>query len=343
MRTKLESIDMVIEETLKVFGAPEETIRILKKTIRFANQSGISTHGIRHLPMYIEKIKTGHLSPKDVVETVADTEAVTILNANLAFGQVAAQHAMDIGIEKAKKYGISLVGIRNSNTFGAAGYFGYQAALEGMATLIFANAAPAIAPTGGNKSIFGTNPLCFAFPGGGSNPPILLDMATTVAARSKIKMAAKSGDKIPLDWAVGPDGQPTDDPNVALLGSLLPIAGYKGYGLALFIDLFAGLMTGSAYAGKVRPLTDTEHDSNNGQCFIFIDVSKFMDREETERRVERFYEAVRACGENVMLPGEPGYRKMNEQLMSVEISEKEFNDVNKMAAELGIQARLEED
>jgi len=344
MKVSLKSIDQVIRETLSMYQVPEASIEILTGAIHYANRSGVSTHGIRHLPMYRDKIISGHLNPRDDVRAVMDSEALLILDANGTFGQVAAQHALNRGIEKAKQYGIAMVGVRNSNTFGAAGYYGHQAALQGIASLIFANAAPAIAPYGGHQAIFGTNPLCFAFPGTDSNDPIVLDMATTVAARSKVKMAAKSGERIPLDWAVGPDGKPTDDPNVALLGTLLPIAGYKGYGLSLFIDLFAGLMTGSAYAGAVRPLTDTKHDSRNGQLFIFIDTAKVMAAEELRERVDFFCRSVRECGEEnaVMLPGEPGYRCMRQQEAHVTISPKEFEDVNRMATEIGIAARLEE-
>lgn len=345
MRVTLASIDRVIKEALNKYGVSEETIKILTGAIHYANQSGITTHGIRHLPMYINKIVSGHLNPRDDTERIVDFEAVTVLDAKGTFGQVAAQHALEIGMEKAKKYGISLVGVRNSNTFGAAGYYGHQAAVQGMAAIIFANAAPAIAPTGGNKAIFGTNPLCYAFPGGPNHNPIVLDMATTVAARSKIKMAAKNGEKIPFDWAVGPDGEPTDDPNVALLGTLLPIAGYKGYGLSLFIDVFSGLMTGSAFAGEVRPLTDTNNNSQNGQCYIFVNVEKMMAPDEMNARIDLLYQRVKSCGEagNVLLPGEIGYMKEKEQTISVVISEKEFDEVNQMANKLGIDARLEEE
>lgn len=169
-------------------------------------------------------------------------------------------------------------------------------------------------------------------------------MATTIAARSKIRLAAKAGEKIPMDWAIGPDGKPTDDPNEALKGSLLPMAGYKGYGLSLFIDVFAGLLTGSAHAGQVKPLTDYEADSGNGHLLVLIDTKRFMSEEALCREVDYFYEAVKVCGDEgaVMLPGEPGYRKMEEQTDAVVISEKEFESVNEVASRLGTAARLEE-
>ena len=246
--------------------------------------------------------------------------------------------------EKAKKYGIAVVGVRNSNNFGTAGYFGDMAAREGCAAMVYANAAPAIAPTGGNKTIFGTNPLCYAYPGDDEHNPILLDMATTIAARGKIRLAAKNGEKIPFDWAIGPDSLPTDDPNVALKGSLLPIGGYKGYGLSMFVDIFAGMLTGSQYAGGVKNLSKMDEDSGNGHLFIVIDVDKFMTADEKKVRIAHFYEAVKACGEDgkVFMPGEIEYNKLEKATDTIQISFKQFEDVNAVAEEVGASARLRE-
>lgn len=343
-KVSIRSIDKVTREILGVCDVPKKSIEILLDTIHYANRCGIPTHGVGRLPLYVKKIKTGHFNPHNDVKTIIDSDAMTILDANGGFGQVAAAYAMDLAMKKAEEYGISVVGVRNSNNFGTAGYYGDYAAQHGMAALVFANAAPAIAPTGGNKTIFGTNPICFAFPGGNRNKPIVLDMATTVAARGKIRLAAKNGEKIPLNWAIGPDGKPTDDPNEALKGSLLPIAGYKGYGLSLFVDLFAGMLTGSSYAGEVKPLSDLDKDSGNGHLFIVFDTKRFMSDEERSCRVDHFFEMVKKCGEegNVMLPGEPGYKMMEQQIDAVVISKKQFEEINETAISVGIQSRLEE-
>lgn len=340
----IRSIDAVTTKALLACGVDQNSIEAILPTIHYANCRGVPTHGVGRLPLYVKKIQAGNLNPKDEIETVVDSDAVAVLDAHDGFGQVAASHAMQIGMDKAKRYGIAVVGVRNSNNFGTAGYFGDMAARNGLAAIIFANAAPAIAPTGGNKTIFGTNPLCYAFPGNARRNPIVLDMATTVAARGKIRLAAKNGEKIPRDWAVGADGKPTDDPNEALLGSLLPIGGYKGYGLSLFVDLFAGLLTGSACAGEVRPLSKMDSASRNGHLFILIDVSRFLSDDELDERMDAFYQAVKSCGAegNVLLPGERGYRRMAEQKTTVEISQKQLHEINETAERVGIQERLEE-
>lgn len=342
MRVTVESIENVVLETLGKVGVDRKDCFVILDTILFANKRGVATHGVGRLPLYVEKIKAGHLNPKNEMQILFDLEATALMDARNGFGQIAAYKAVTLAIAKAKKYGISVVGVRNSNNFGTAGYFGDLAARVNCAALIFANAAPAIAPSGGNKMIFGTNPLCFAFPGSGKHDPILLDMATTVAARGKIRLAAKNGEKIPLDWALGPDGKPTDDPNVALQGSLLPIGGYKGYGISFFVDIFAGLLSGSSYGGKVKNLNKMNENSGNGHLFIIIDVEKFMSIEEKDNRIEYLYRAVKDCGEpgKVFVPGEIEYNRLYQNAVSVEISEKQIEEINKTAASVGVDSRL---
>lgn len=339
----MNSIDRVTRETLGACGVSEKSVEVILDTIHYANRRDIPTHGIGRLPLYVKKIKAGHLNPRDEVMIILDEKAVALLDAKGCFGQVAAKKAIDIALDKAQKYGVAAVGVRKSNNFGTAGYYGDYVARRGMVALIFANAAPAIAPTGGNKTIFGTNPLCFAFPGSSTNYPIVLDMATTVAARGKIRLAAKNGDKIPMNWALGPDGEPTDDPNKALKGALLPIAGYKGYGLSLFVDVFAGMLTGAAYAGNVKPLSNLKEESNNGHFFIVIDVKRFMDTDDLNERINIFCDSVRSCGEcgAVFIPGERGYEKMALQEDAVFISDSQFEEINEVAKSVGVSARLE--
>lgn len=339
----IDNLSEIVLEILHQVGVNEDDARIILDTILFANCRGVATHGVGRVPLYVKKIKTGHYNPKNEIEVLIDNAAYALLDANNGFGQVVAHKAIKMAIEKAKKYGISIVGVRNSNNFGTAGYFGDMAAREGCAAIIYANAAPAIAPTGGNKTIFGTNPLCYAYPGDSDHNPILLDMATTVVARGKIRLAAKNGERIPTDWAIGPDGEPTDDPNTALLGSLLPIGGYKGYGLSLFVDVFAGMLTGSNYAGGVNNLSNMERDSGNGHLFIVIDIEKFMSQEEHKKRLSHFYKSVKACGEEgkIFMPGEIEYNKLKNTSSIVQISVKQFEEVNALAEEIGINKRLQ--
>lgn len=342
-KVSIESLSKLVVDVLTKVGVSKEDSVIILDTILFANRRGVATHGVGRLPLYVHKIAAGHYNPKNEIEVLADNAAYALLDAKNGFGQVVAFKATKMAIEKAKRYGIAVVGVRNSNNFGTAGFFGDMAAREGCAAMVYANAAPAIAPTGGNKTIFGTNPLCYAYPGDETHDPILLDMATTIAARGKIRLAAKNGEKIPMDWAIGPDGQPTDDPNVALKGSLLPIGGYKGYGLSMFVDIFAGMLTGSHFAGDVKNLSKMDEDSGNGHLFVVIDLDKFMTAEEKESRISHFYDSVKACGEEgkIFMPGEIEYNRLRKSGTTIQISNKQFEEVNALAEEVGISNRLE--
>ena len=337
LTVSIDNVSKAVSEILSKVGVNKQDSDIILDTILFANKRGVGTHGLGRLPLYVEKIKSEHFNPNNEIEIIKDISAIGILDAHNGFGQIAAYKATQMAIDKAKKFGVGVVGVRNGNNFGTAGYFGDLAAKEGFAALIFANAAPAIMPTGGNKVIFGTNPICFAFPGSKKYNPILLDMATTTAARGKIRLAAKNGEKIPFDWAVGPDGRPTDDPNIALEGALLPIAGYKGYGLSMFVDILAGLLTGSKYAGEVKNLSNMEEDSGNGHLFIVIDIDKFMSPDIKESRINNLYETVKLCGEpgKVFMPGEIEYNKLYNNADTIEISRKQFDEINNMISDLG--------
>lgn len=342
MQITISNAKVVIDLALSQCGIDEECRAIMIDSILFANQRGVMTHGIGRLPLYIHKIRAGHINPIDKVETVKDSGGTALLDAHNCLGQVAAYKATQIAIRKAKKYGVSAVGVRNSNNFGAAGYFGDIMARENMIGIICANAAPAIAPTGGTKTIFGTNPICLAFPGGENEDPVLLDMATTVAARGKIRLAAKNGEKIPLDWANGPNGLPTNDPNEALKGSLLPIGGYKGYGLSLFVDLVSGLLTGSLYGGDVKNLSKLDEDSGNGHFFIAIDTERYIKKNDLENKMKSFRERVKSCGSEgvVFLPGEKEYGVREKHNDTIEISTTQFIEINEVLSAMGIDKTL---
>ncbi len=323
-------------------GVSQEDAEYIAKTIRYANLLEMHTHGIGRVPLYVKKIKANSLVPNAKMQVLRDEGALALIDATNGFGQVAAGKALDIGIKKAKEYGVAAVGVRNSNNVGAVGFFGRISAENGIICLIFANAAPAIAPPGGNRPIFGTNPLCIALPGSESTPPIVFDMATTVAARGKIRLAAKKGATIPMDWAVDLKGSPTDDPNEALKGTLLPIGGYKGFGLSMMVDVLAGMLTGAAFGGTVRQLSDASAPSSSGNLFIFLDPTKFLGEEVYKKRLDQLVDNTRACSSvgDVYLPGDSYTEKLRDKLQAVNLPEIQIKEINDLAASLGLIVRL---
>ncbi len=306
-------LEIFAKDLLRAMGVRPSDAEILWDSMAYADLRGKTTHGVARLPLYWKNIQAGTIDPQAQPVAVSDKGALAILDARNGFGQVAAARAVELAVQKARTFGISAVGVRNSNNFGAAGYYGLLAAEQGVASLVMANASPALVAPGASAPVLGTNPLCFAAPGvsaagaandGTDRSPIVFDMASTVAARSKIRLALKNQEAIPRDWAVDVAGNPTSNPKEALVGALLPVGGAKGYGLALMVDYFAGLLTGSAFAGQVKPLGNTEAPSRNGHFFIAVDVAAFYSEAEYQERYNELVEALKASGEAVRLPGE---------------------------------------
>lgn len=332
-----DSLALFAMSILTKVGVPDEQAQIITNSILYAHRRGKGTHGIGRFPIYVRKIQKGVMRADTALAVVKDRAAVTVLDAQNGFGQVAAYKGMQQAVEKAGALGIGAVGIRNSNNFGTAGFVAEVASDRGMIGLVFANSAPAIAPTGGTQPLFGTNPIGIAFPAPEGHPPVVLDMATSVAARGKIRLAAKQGDRIPLGWALDAAGLPTDDPAEALKGSMIPIGGAKGYGLSLAVDVLAGLLTGAGFGGAVRPLAAMEGKSGYGHLLLAIDIEAFMEREDYLLHMKSLVARVKETGSEVMLPGERSYKIANVQAEQVELSLKQLEEVDGLALELGVE------
>jgi ureidoglycolate dehydrogenase (NAD+) len=224
-------------------------------------------------------------------------------------GTLVGLRALHMAMEIAREHGTALVLARNSNHFGAIAPYGYLAAQEGFASIVCSNSTPTIAPTGGREARVGNSPIGFAIPNPGGRP-IILDMASSVVARAKIRDAAKANAAIPDTWATDRDGKPTTDPRAALEGFLLPIGGYKGYGLALIVDLLAGILSGASYLTHVQSWIDVpEAPQNLGHFFFLIDTRRLGGDEWLGERVRDFAAIVHSTPpvdptRPVRLPGE---------------------------------------
>jgi LDH2 family malate/lactate/ureidoglycolate dehydrogenase len=217
--------------------------------------------------------------------------------------------ALEAAMGMAREFGVGIAFARASNHFGPVAPYCLIAAEAGLASLIGSNATTTIAPSGGSDARLGNNPMGFGIP----NPagrPILLDMAMSVVARAKIRNAAKRGEAIPPTWATDKEGKPTTDAKAALDGFLLPIGGYKGYGLALIVDLFAGLLSGAAYLTHVSSWSDNpEAPQDLGHFFFIIDAKRLLPPGELARRMQDFVAILHATPPAdpkapVLVPGE---------------------------------------
>lgn len=342
LRIAIDELRNFCETVLNVVGVPTDDARLVVNSIIDAHQKGKGTHGLPRLPIYVRKIQQGLMAPDTPLKVVTSAPAVVVIDACHGFGQVAGIRGMKMAVDVAARYGVGVVAVRNSNNFGAAGYIAEIATSSSMIGLVLANSQPAMAPTGGSKALLGTNPIAAAFPAGRSGIPITLDMATSAAARGKIRLAARIGESIPLGWALGKDGHPTTDPAAALEGTMLPLGGPKGYGLALSIDILAGLLSGSAFGGDVRGLNHPNERSRNGHLLMALSVAHFMDYQEYKEEIDRVIDRVHLSGlpDEVRLPGEASWRGKAQNLNHVPVSSAVVQDVNEMARTLGMDLKL---
>lgn len=337
-RVHLDDLALFSQTVLQKCGLAPEDARIVTDSIVYAHANGKGTHGVGRLMIYERKLRKGLMNADTPLTEISAAPAMALLDAGHGFGQVAAVRGMERACDMAASCGIGMVGIRHSNSFGTAGFVVQQAIDRGMGGFVFTNAGPAIAPTGGRRALFGTNPLAFGCPTFEGQPPIVLDMATAAAARSKIRLAAQNGEKIPLDWALDPQGNPTDDPAAALEGSMIPLGGPKGSGLALMVDILAGLMTGSGFAGQARALNHPDQKSDVGHMLIAFDVSKFLAPDAYRDAMQDLVAATKATGEPgaVSMPGERGARYMTGRDNCVPLSRGILERIEKVQDRLGI-------
>lgn len=327
----IDSLRSTTEALLVTWGVPANQADIITDTIVYAHTHEKHTHGITRMSIYKKKMDEGNMAADTCLVTKVDVSALTVLQNNNGFGQVAAYEGMKLCIQKARKCGIAAALISDSNNFGVTGYFGELAAKEGMVGIVITSSGPAVAPPGGEKAIFGTNPVCCAFPAPDEN--IVLDMAISEAARGKIRLALKNGEKIPFGWAVDKDGNPTDDPASALEGNMLAIGGVKGFGLAMSIDILAGLLSGSAFGGDIKPLAASDGPSRHGHMLMAIDIDQIMSRGEYEKKIAQLIANVKACGQPgvIQMPGERSAKKAKNNQFAVLINDKQIADYNALA------------
>ncbi|MHB0670898.1 Ldh family oxidoreductase [Roseomonas mucosa] len=244
------------------------------RVLVLAEMFGVATHGVGRIESYGERLKIGGINPRPdiVLEHVAP--AIVRVDGDNGVGPLVGMRALEAAMDAAATGGVGLALARGSNHFGPVSPYSHIAAEAGFASLIGSNATTTIAPWGGSEARLGNSPCGFGFPNPGGEP-IILDMAISVAARAKIRNAAKAGQPIPDTWATDRAGKPTTDPNEALNGFLLPIGGHKGYGLALVVDLLAGLLSGAAYLTHVKSWVESpESPQNLGHYFLLIDTKR---------------------------------------------------------------------
>lgn len=293
-------------------GMANEDARVAADSLVRANLEGTDSHGVSRLAVYSRRMREGRISAAPDIRVERDGSVLRVDGGN-ALGQVASHHALKAAVPVARETGMVGIAIRSSNHFGTAAYYCQMACREGMALIAATNSPPGIAPWGGKRAYFGTNPIAFGFPAR-REPHVIVDMSSSVVARGKVILAAKEGLPIPEGWAIDEEGSNTTDAVAALKGAVLPLGGAKGYALALAVEVMSGVLSGAAFGPHVNNLyEDGRPAADVGHFFILLDVSRWMPMEEYFARMEQLLSEVKASPrargvEEILHPGERRHR-----------------------------------
>jgi LDH2 family malate/lactate/ureidoglycolate dehydrogenase len=332
-----------VSEALLAVGLPAKDAATCAQLMTRADLLGADGHGIFRLPQYIRRIKGGAVNVKPQVRVAREAAGMALVDGDNGMGHVVMSFAAKTAIEKAKTAGVAWVGVNCSNHAGPASLYASMPVEHGMAGLYLAvGNANHMAPWGGVDLLLSTNPIAVAVPA--TDGPIVLDMATSVAAYGKVKTAAQQGLTMPEGWMIDHQGKPLTDPKRAAEGLLVPIGGYKGYGLALMIGLLAGSLNGAAMGSETVDFNaDDTTATNTGHAIVAISIAAFGEVDDFRRRVDKLVREIRRSKrmpgvDRVWLPGEQSRAKLEERSrLGVPVPEALRAGLDKLAAELKIK------
>lgn len=339
-----DSLSAFMVEGFRALGLPADDAAIFAEALIFSELRFHPGHGqgVRRLRRYQERINAGLVDVKSRLEVIKESPALALLDAHNGIGTVAAARAMQMAIAKAKVCGIGQVIVRNSTHYGSSAVHACAAEAAGCIGISFTNAGPEMAPWGGREGAVGTNPWGIAAPTG-LGFPVVMDIALTTAGKGMMQWHAREGKPMPLDWALTPDGQETDDPNAAMAGALLGIGQYKGYGLSFMTDVMTGVIGGGGYG--LTPYSD-QGKLNVSHTLTAIDIEWFMPLAEFRARMDDFAQMVKSRAlrpgfKEILLPGEQEARRAARKSASgVPLDDEVLADLRALGVELGLAAEI---
>lgn len=343
MLIQAESLTRFASAIFVAGGAAEEDARITADHLVLANLKGHDSHGVGMIPSYVHGIKRNNLHVSAHAKIVHERGAVALVDGQSGLGQVVAKEATDIAIRKAKELGLASVGLRNAHHIGRIGTYGEQCASANLVSIHFVNVVghlPIVSPFGGLESRLQTNPFCCAVPREGKLP-IVLDMATSVIAAGKVRVAYNWGNNVSEGALIDHEGEPTTDPKTffeAPRGSLLPFGLHKGFGLAFMCELLGGAMVAQK---TIQPEHERPGKSINNMFTVVIDPGVFGGTEqfahEVEAMVEYVHDTTPTGGKPVMIAGEPEQQSLEQrQREGIPIDEKTWGELVRSAEAVGL-------
>ena len=313
MRVGVVPLHRFAGQLFECVGMPADDADTMARCLVGAHLRGVDTHGVSCIPNYVLNLEEGRVRARPNIAIERRSPWALAVDGGNGMGHVVATRAMRAAIETCATVGIAVATVRHSTHLGAAGLYPLMAADRGYLGVAMVNASSTVAPWGSRRKLFGTNPIAVAAPAG-RHPPFVLDLATSAAARRKIRLALELGQPIPDGWALDADGNPTTDPAKALAGATLPMAGAKGSGLAMLVEVLAGVLSGAGFAGGVGDLySNHERPVDSGNFLLALDVAAFMPLAEFSARMETLIERVHSLDpapgiEAVRVPGERAAR-----------------------------------
>ena len=339
-------LEQLCQAVLRKCGLSDADSRVAADVLVTTDTYGVYTHGVKCLAGYVTRLQAGGLNADAVPRIEREGPGWAIVDGQSALAMVTSVFAMNTAIEKAKKTGIAYVGVRNSCHFGAAGYYVNLAAKADMIGLAMANDTPSMVTPGARKPVLGTNPFSYAVPAGDEDP-IFLDIASSAVAIGKIRIAKALGQQVPNTWLVDSDGLPTTDaaayPHAA---APQPFAGHKGYGIALMIEVLAGLLSGGNIQWDVGSWTDADPSlpTHHGGAFLAIDVGQILPLRAFKDRVDAMIRDIRKTpkakgAERICVPGEMEWEKRRDALANgIALPEDVRAGLRGVGADLGLKA-----
>jgi LDH2 family malate/lactate/ureidoglycolate dehydrogenase len=329
-------------QSFKKSGLSQEYAEWISDTLIQSELRGIASHGIVRLPFYCQRLIDKGSNPEPDVRIVKQKPSLLLIDGDNGLGQIVGIKAMDMVIARAKEQGVCFAGVRNSCHFGMTAYYPMMALKKDMIGLAGSNTAIVMAPWGGGKSAIGNNPLAITVPTG-KPYPLVLDMAMSVVSGGKVRLEAVKGTRIPLGWILDEQGRPTDNPaDMFPNGTLLPM-GYKGFGLAIMIEILSGILTQAASLKEINLWFDkTSTPLNIGHFFMVLDIGAFLSLDSFKDRVDRMIDDLKSAppmegSSGIMMPGEIEYLSQQKLLNSgIPVSVGVLKTLDDFAGKVGI-------
>lgn len=337
-----DEVTALVRRIAQAAGVSADDATIFADALVDADLQGTSTHGVSRVNVYIRRIQRGLIDPRAILGIARSRPSVMVVDAANGLGQVQATRTLDAMMPVARAQGCVAATIRHSQHFGALSWYCNRAAAQDMILVAMTNCEPSMSPEGGCQAYFGTNPIAASFPTG-KGFTVKIDLSTSVVARGNIVAARRKGVPIPPGWALDQEGNPTTDAEKAILGTVLTMAGHKGYALALMVELLSGVLSGAAIGPEVGSMyVNPEGHQDVGHFFFLIDIAAFMDVAEFRSRVDRTIDEIKACRrrpgvQEILIPGERSARRAEEnRRRGIPLGQETINEFRTLCAEMSI-------